>query len=102
VGVATQNPRFVRGLEPTLKSTRLANYVRTLRRDLLKVSEAIGVVHPGLITPDDVDLADGVRQTTSLRDIYGYQPGWGQVGPELADEITALMVPQEVDSGQER
>ena len=51
-----ENPRYVRGLDPTLKSERLANYVRTLRRDLLKVSEAIGVAHPGLISADDVDL----------------------------------------------
>ncbi len=102
VGVATQNQRYVRGLEPSLKSVRLANYVRTLRRDLLKVSEAIGVAHPGLITSDDVDLADGVRRTASLREIYGYQPGWGRLGPELGREISALMAPQETDSGQER
>ena len=92
VGVATQNPRYVRGLDPTLKSERLANYVRTLRRDLLKVSEAVGVAHPALITADDVDVLDGVRSARSVREIYGYQPGWGQVGPDLADEITALMV----------
>ena len=46
VGVATQNPRYMRGLDPTLKSVRVANYVKTLRRDLLKVSEAVGVVAP--------------------------------------------------------
>ena len=60
-GVATQNPWLMRGLDPTLKSVRARNYVRTLRRDLLKVSEAVGVAHPGLITPDDVDILDGVR-----------------------------------------
>ena len=59
VGIATQNPRYTRGLDPTLKSVRLANYVRTLRRDLLKVSEAVGVVHPALITADDVDVVEG-------------------------------------------
>ncbi|WP_432477579.1 glutamate synthase-related protein [Nocardioides sp. GXQ0305] len=91
VGVATQNPRYVRGLDPTLKSERLANYVRTLRRDLLKVSEAIGVVHPALVTADDVDCLDGVRSRLSLREVYGYRPGWGAVGPDLAEEITAIM-----------
>ena len=96
VGVATQNPRYVRGLDPTLKSVRLANYVRTLRRDLLKVSEAVGVVHPGLITADDVDLVDGVRSAMSVREIYGYKPGWGQVGPGLADELVRLMASQPV------
>ena len=46
-GVATQNAWLTRGLDPTLKSVRAANYVKTLRRDLLKVSEACGVEHPG-------------------------------------------------------
>ena len=48
-GVATQNRRLSHGLDPTLKSVRCANYVRTLRRDLLKLAEATGVEHPGLI-----------------------------------------------------
>jgi glutamate synthase (ferredoxin) len=94
VGVATQNPRYTRGLDPTLKSVRFANYVRTLRRDLLKVSEAVGVIHPSLIGPDDVDVLNGVCTTRPVREVYGYQPGWGVVGPELVQEITALMAPQ--------
>jgi glutamate synthase domain-containing protein 2 len=94
VGVATQNPRYTRGLDPTLKSVRFANYVRTLRRDLLKVSEAVGVIHPSLIGPDDVDVLSGVCTTRPVREVYGYEPGWGVVGPELVREITALMAPQ--------
>ena len=90
-GVATQNAWLQRGLDPTLKSVRAANYVTSLRRDLLKVSEAIGVVHPGLITPDDVDLLDGTRSGMSLRDIYGYQPGWGELGPDLQRTLQELM-----------
>ena len=35
-GVATQTQWLQRGLDPTLKSVRVANYIRTLRRDLLK------------------------------------------------------------------
>ena len=41
------------------------------------------MVHPGLITPDDVDILDGTRRRTSLREVYGYEPGWGSLGPEL-------------------
>ncbi len=100
VGVATQNPRYTRGLDPTLKSVRLANYVKTLRRDLLKVSEAVGVVHPALITADDVDLLDGIHGSRSVREVYGYDEGWGQVGPELAREVTRLMLAQH--DGQDR
>jgi glutamate synthase (ferredoxin) len=94
VGVATQNPRYTRGLDPELKSVRFANYVRTLRRDLLKVSEAVGVIHPGLIGPEDVDVLNGVCTARELREMYGYERGWGVVGPQLREEITALMAPQ--------
>ena len=100
VGVATQNPRFVRGLDPELKSVRVLNYVKTLRRDLLKVSEAVGVVHPGLISPDDVDILDGLRGGSSLREIYGYDAGWGVPGEALRAEITEIMRP--ATSGEER
>jgi glutamate synthase domain-containing protein 2 len=100
VGVATQNPRYVRGLDPTLKSVRLANYVKTMRRDLLKVSEAVGVDHPGLITADDIDVIDGLHEGASVREIHGYPAGCGQVGPALAEEITRIMAPRAPHDGQ--
>ena len=93
-GVATQNPWLVRGLDPTLKSVRLANYLQTLRRDLLKVSEACGVPHPGLIDAEAVEILDGNRTGTPLREVYGYEKGWGALGPDLAREITAIMWPE--------
>lgn len=95
VGVATQNPRYTRGLDVTLKSERAANYVRSLRRDLLKVSEAVGVVHPGLIGPGDVDLVDGTRSAVGLAEAYGYDPSWPRLGPRLVEEVEAIMVAQD-------
>ena len=90
-GIATQSPWLTRGLDPALKSVRAANYIKTLRRDLLKVSEACGVAHPGLITADDLDILYGLETRTPLRDVYGYQDGWGL--PSAADRaaIVALM-----------
>ncbi len=90
-GVATQNRWLARGLDPASKSVRLANYVRTLRRDLLKVAEACGVEHPGLIDTGSVEILDGRTAATSLADVYGYRPGWGL--PSAADraEIVRLM-----------
>jgi glutamate synthase domain-containing protein 2 len=90
-GVATQNAWLMHGLDPTLKAARCANYIKTLRRDLLKVSEAVGVAHPGLITADDIDLIDGLQSSRPLRDVYGYGRGWGTVEPEAAAEITRIM-----------
>jgi glutamate synthase (ferredoxin) len=95
VGVATQNPRYTRGLDVSLKSVRAANYIRSLRRDLLKVSEAIGVVHPGLIAPKDVDLVTGTRSAVGLAEAYGYDPGWQRLAPRLVKEIEAIMVAQD-------
>ncbi|MBA4608451.1 FMN-binding glutamate synthase family protein [Aeromicrobium sp. Marseille-Q0843] len=91
VGVATQNPRYTRGLDPTSKKDRLASYVLALRRDLLKVSEAVGVVHPGMMTADDIDILDGQRSSESLRDLYGYEKGWGELGPKLQEELIGVM-----------
>jgi glutamate synthase domain-containing protein 2 len=90
-GVATQNPWLAHGLDPQLKSVRAANYIKTLRRDLLKVAEACGVEHPALIAADTVELLDANTTSRSLQDIYGYEPGWGL--PSAADraEVIALM-----------
>ena len=76
-GVATQNPWLVHGLDPELKAARLANYVLTLRKDLLALSRACGVAHPALISLDHVDVLDDRFGATSARDVFGYEPGWG-------------------------
>jgi hypothetical protein len=80
----------MRGLDPTLKSARLANYLVTLRKDLLHLAHACGRVHPGLVPLDVIDIVDGMA-TKSARAVFGYQPGWGT--PPAADvaAITALM-----------
>ena len=92
-GVATQDPWLTHGLDPTNKSQRCAQYVRTFRKELVKVSEAVGVAHPGLITAEDVDIFSGDYEARSLRAVYGYKDGWGSLGPQLAAEITELMAP---------
>jgi glutamate synthase domain-containing protein 2 len=90
-GVATQDPWLEHGLDPASKSVRAANYIKTLRRDLLKVSEACGVEHPALIGPDAVEIVDTVSRGRKLRDVYGYRPGWGVPGALLEDEVVRLM-----------
>jgi glutamate synthase domain-containing protein 2 len=98
-GVATQNPWLAHGLDPKLKSVRVANYIKTLRRDLLKVAEACGVEHPGLIDTDSVEVLDGRTNATPLHEVYGYRPEWGL--PSAADrkEIIRLMTATEPQGG---
>ncbi|MGY1831342.1 FMN-binding glutamate synthase family protein [Geodermatophilus sp. SYSU D01180] len=98
-GVATQNAWLAHGLDPALKSVRLANYVATLRRDLLKVAEACGVEHPGLIDTGSVEVLTGRTASRPLSEVYGYEPGWGL--PSAADraEVVRIMTAEAPQGG---
>ena len=90
-GVATQNRWLVRGLDPTLKSDRLANYVLTLRKELLRLCRACGVAHPGLTMHDHFDILDERFGTSTIRELFGYEENWGLPSPEQREEITTIM-----------
>jgi glutamate synthase domain-containing protein 2 len=90
-GVATQDPWLSHGLDPDLKSVRAANYIKTLRRDLLKVAESCGVAHPALIDTEDVDVLYGDQNARRLWEVYGYQPGWGRPSDDDAAAIRRIM-----------
>ena len=94
-GVATQNPWLVRGLDPELKANRCAIYLRTMRKELTRLSAAVGVAHPALITTADVDIFNGDYEARSLASVYGYKDGWGQLGPGLREEVLRIMNPQD-------
>ncbi|WP_329541794.1 FMN-binding glutamate synthase family protein [Streptomyces sp. NBC_01358] len=90
-GIATQDPWLVRGVDAPSKATRAAVYLRTLRKELLKISGAVGVAHPALITTADIEIMNGDYDARTLASVYGYKDGWGELGPELAQEITSLL-----------
>jgi glutamate synthase (ferredoxin) len=90
-GVATQHPWLVRGVDPTLKAARLANYVVTLRKDVLALSRACGVPHPGLITADQLELLDGRFGAMTVADLFGYGRGFGLPSPTDCEEVRRLM-----------
>ena len=98
-GVATQNAWLAHGLDPDVKSVRTANYIKTLRRDLVKVAEACGVEHPGLISTDSVEILDGRTASTPLYEVYGYRPEWGLPSATDRAEIIQLMTATETQGG---
>lgn len=90
-GVATQNKWLMRGIDPTDKSARAANYITALRRDLLNLSDALAVAHPALATSDDIDLLRADGTITRLTEAIGYQTDWGLPSLDDRTEIERLM-----------
>ena len=90
-GVATHHPWLVRGVDPTNKAARLANYIITLRRDVLALSRACGVPHPTLITADQLELLDGRFGAKTVAELFGYGRGFGLPSPADCDEVRRLM-----------
>jgi glutamate synthase (ferredoxin) len=92
-GVATQSAWLMKGLDPTLKSARLANYLMTLRKELLALANACGAEHPALVSLDRFDILDGMR-AASAREVFGYEAGWGMPPEEDRAALRALMAPR--------
>jgi glutamate synthase domain-containing protein 2 len=90
-GVATQDKWLMRGLDPTDKAPRLANYVRTLRKELLALSHACGVAHPALVSAGQVEILDDHFRSTPVDTLFGYQPGWGLPRSAEREEIARIM-----------
>ena len=76
-GVATQNKWLMSGLDPTYKGARLANYLVTLRKELLQLSHACGKRHPALVTTEDIDILNDHFGVVSATECFNYQSGWG-------------------------
>jgi glutamate synthase (ferredoxin) len=89
-GIATQTPWLVGGLDPTQKSARLANYLMTLRKELLQLANALGEVHPGLVSLDRFSIVDGFERRAAP-DVFGYKKDWGLPTEEERAAIRAIM-----------
>ena len=71
-GVATQNRWLMSGLDPTSKSARLANYIVTLRNELLELSRACGVKHPAHVSTDHFEILDECFVARSATECFGH------------------------------
>jgi glutamate synthase domain-containing protein 2 len=89
-GVATQSKWLMGGLDPTLKAARLANYLVTMRKELLSLAHACGELHPGLVSLDRFDILDGLS-TRGAREVFGYEQGWGMPTEAEREAIREIM-----------
>jgi Conserved region in glutamate synthase len=61
---------------PHLKSTRAANYLVTLRAELLALARSCGVEHPALVTPEHMEIVTERYASAPLAEVFGYEPEW--------------------------
>jgi len=75
-GVATQSRWLMRGLDPTDKAARVANYVTALRHGLLQLTHACGKAHPAMVGGASIELLGDGGELVDLYSRYGYSPDW--------------------------
>jgi hypothetical protein len=90
-GVATQSKWLMHGLDPALKSARLANYLITLRKELLQLSRACGVCHPALVDGEHLEILDGQFGAKSVRALFHYEREWSVPSREDTQELERIM-----------
>jgi Conserved region in glutamate synthase len=90
-GVATHSKWLMHGLDPDLKSARAANYIVGLRSELLSLGRACGARHPALVDPDCIEVVASRYQSSPMREVFGYEPGWPLLSPARREEIGELI-----------
>ncbi len=90
-GIATQNRWLMKGLDPTLKSARLANYLVTLRKEVLALCRACGVSHPAFLRGEHLDLLDAHFGAQSVSQVFQYEEGWACPSDDDLTAVRALM-----------
>ncbi len=73
-GIATQSKWLQNGIDPTLKSVRLAQYFKTFRKELIEITHAAGYEHPCQFNMNDVEVnVDDHNLSKDLSKTYQYQ-----------------------------
>ncbi|WP_282135930.1 FMN-binding glutamate synthase family protein [Seonamhaeicola maritimus] len=73
-GVATQSKWLQNGIDPTLKSVRLAQYFKTFRKELIEITHAAGYEHPCQFKMEDIELnVDDHNLSKELNRTYMYE-----------------------------
>jgi glutamate synthase domain-containing protein 2 len=91
-GVATQSRWLVRGLDPTDKMARAANYLIAFRQGLLQLANACGEAHPAMVGGDAIDLLLDGDRSASVWERYAYDPDWRQASRARLEAVAALML----------
>ena len=69
-GITTHNARLQKGLDPSEKSVRVANYCRRIIREVQIISHSCGVVRPRLMDRSHVRLVMANSQSMPMDELY--------------------------------
>lgn len=73
-GIATQSKWLQNGIDPTLKSERLAQYFKTFRKEFIEITHAAGYEHPCEFKMSDIEInADNHNLSNELDKAYMYK-----------------------------
>jgi len=90
-GVATQKKWLMRGLDPTDKAARLANYLVTLRKEILQLCNACGYEHPAMMTPASFEILTDGFASRPVADVFELQGLTTTPSQSDLAEVIALM-----------
>jgi glutamate synthase domain-containing protein 2 len=90
-GVATQHKWLMRGLQAGVKSHNLANYIVTLRKEILQLSRACGVRHPALVTTDHFEILNPGHSSHSLMEHFELPVASRMPGRSDCEKIDQIM-----------
>ena len=83
VGVTTQNPDLVRGLDVTDKRVRVYNFHRNTVRSALEILAACGLSHPGQLQPWHVFRRISSTVVRTYGDVYDYSEDGDLIGESI-------------------
>lgn len=69
-GITTHNPRLQKGLDPTIKSVRVENYVRNMVHEIGVIAHSCGVHEPRELRPFHARVIGNDGHSISLEDLY--------------------------------
>ena len=72
-GIATQNNWLQNGVDPTLKSVRLAQYFKSFKKEFIEITHAAGYEHPCQFNMNDIEInVDDHNLSSELSATYQY------------------------------
>jgi len=96
-GVTTHSVWLQRGLDPALKSVRLANYISVLRHEIIALARTCGYPHPAFVTIDQFAFLDG-NVMTPAAERFDLLPSWCRPALDDLEGIAAIMRSDRISS----